>query len=503
MSSEARAFLEAGLPGAEMPIGARQRDLASQLHSQLCLWRSQSGHEFAAFVAKGEHFSSTMQTDIRLSKSIGIRPLVIATSYADVLGLAPVYSSLNPYVITEIAGKPALIPPLSGLGRRPQQSASPTRIPLDLLDRLRRPRHLPAHCVAALSRLREAYRRLKSRKTNNDGREEAALMRYATDILEGMGLRADHMSRTKMIRLLEGGGHGARRDHFFHSFQNYFLGLSALESFPQSFQEYALQANLHWSIDAHDVWFLTVMWHDVGYALQNAPQTAEWALGVELDETSEAALKRTYLEQASTQEAIQRISSLIARLTSPGRAKTAWMMPDLKTHLGVAGTKVRDAFVRNVIESHGAIGAIQLYRALKEDLDIVAETDKRETLFQSVLLAGASMPFHDYFFRQHMRECCGSCLISTKSLPFAALLAFIDSVQDDRRELVSPRDGAVILEQLTFSDPARVTALLNQRALKGRDVLPKILEARDVLAALDQTTDGLVFEYPQWMIRDS
>jgi hypothetical protein len=85
-------------------------------------------------------------------------------------------------------------------------------------------------------------------------------------------------------------------------------------------------------------------------------------------------------------------------------------------------------------------------------------------------------------------------------MPYAATLAFIDSLQDDRRDLsqLTPRDR--FLESLIVRKPSSVAAKVNMMALHDKDILWKVIEGRDVLAHLRQGPDTLNFEYPGWMV---
>src|SRR5207244_4130406 len=113
--------------------------------------------------------------------------------------------------------------------------------------------------------------------------------------------------------------------------------------------------------------------------------------------------------------------------------------------------------------------------------------------------ACCSIPFHDWSFRSDLRESCGSCRFATVAMPFAALLAFIDSIQDDQRDLEGVEKAVLVLEELLIQDPATVFAKINPDALGDAGLLDKIIEARDVLAALDQAPTDLYFKYPEWM----
>ncbi len=120
-------------------------------------------------------------------------------------------------------------------------------------------------------------------------------------------------------------------------------------------------------------------------------------------------------------------------------------------------------------------------------------------LKQTVLMACSSMPFHDFWFRSNMRDECKNCVMPVASFPYAALLAFVDSIQDDRRNLKAVREAVLILRQLLITRPGTVEADINIDALDGQQILDKIIEGRDVLAALDQHQNVLQFKYPNWV----
>jgi hypothetical protein len=109
------------------------------------------------------------------------------------------------------------------------------------------------------------------------------------------------------------------------------------------------------------------------------------------------------------------------------------------------------------------------------------------------------MPFHDWHFRKCVREQCGTCHIPVATLPFAALLAFVDSIQEDRRDLVGLQNELHFLKRLLIEAPATVTARVDRNAIADTSVLWKLIEARDVRASLRHAPDGLAFAYPEWM----
>ena len=128
------------------------------------------------------------------------------------------------------------------------------------------------------------------------------------------------------------------------------------------------------------------------------------------------------------------------------------------------------------------------------------EEDQRLFAQQTVLLAAASMPFHDWKFRQAIRLELGSCRIPIHTLPFAALLAFVDSIQDDRRDLAGLFDTPVVLKSLTCGQDGSITANVDLAALDSQSIFEKIIEGRDVYDSLVHREGGMRFVYPAWIV---
>lgn len=249
------------------------------------------------------------------------------------------------------------------------------------------------------------------------------------------------------------------------------------------------------------MWFLTALWHDVGYAAQKFNNLFGAAFGEEESEEDldikDESIQRL-LARPAAQTGIRSIASLMSRLLKPATARTQWMEPIASSRLGEHVENIIDAIKQNFLKSHGALSAIRLYCDYAEAIENL-EPNKREILRQTVLLACCSMPFHDFWFRKDVRESCTECRMPVASLPFAALLAFVDSIQDDRRNLAAVRDAVLILEKLLISSPRTVQAQINMDALETQALLDKIIEGRDVLAALEQRPTELNFKYPDWI----
>ena len=86
------------------------------------------------------------------------------------------------------------------------------------------------------------------------------------------------------------------------------------------------------------------------------------------------------------------------------------------------------------------------------------------------------------------------------TLPFAALLAFVDSIQDDRRDLEGIFDTPLVMTGLSCSPNGEIVAEVDVAALDSQSILEKIIEGRDVHACIAPHENGLILRYPSWMI---
>ena len=85
-------------------------------------------------------------------------------------------------------------------------------------------------------------------------------------------------------------------------------------------------------------------------------------------------------------------------------------------------------------------------------------------------------------------------------MPFASILAFIDSIQEDSRD-ISKLDAKIrFLEKLIIERPRSVRAKVNLKALNDEDILWKLIESRDVHSTLLESAKSITLNYPSWMI---
>lgn len=489
------------LPDATAPSAHEQRRLAA-LFPAATAFRLDGDITWALFAIRGGHISSVDVDALQVTQQQGVQAAFVATDYSGVKAVAPLFVEHEIHVICEVAGSGGIVAPVAEEIRGTNAQDPPcTRVPRSLLEAAAAAENLPDHLGDATAWLIQKYETEVEKYANGrDGAEADALLEFAKQELLALGLEPDKLAGTAFIRSLEMSGMGPLRDHFFHSFQNYFLGVPIIAQLRAHFDDYKDQAKLHWDVDPFEVWFLTAMWHDVGYANQKLGDVLSATYGEQPDEETLALVRgKAFLDDANTNDGIRILASLIGRLLSRRVPPTEWTEPHEQTTLTPRAKGIRAAIFDNIAESHGAFGGVRLYRDYVQSINSMEE-DKRAIARQTVLLAGASIPFHDWYFRRSVRAHCGECVIPTTNLLLGCLLTYIDSIQDDRRDLSGGIEPRVILRSLSVRDGSRIEADIDMTALESADILQKIIEARDVAVSIGPGEDGLEFIYPGWMV---
>jgi len=493
-------MLAAVLPGNELDRRKRPAGWDTLPELPKSFWEA-SGNTWAVYNVVGKRLSNATRASLSAAKAIGLEPVLVASDPASLRAVATVYVAERPHFICDVAGTPHLVPPLPATPAAIRQlKKSSTRVPLHLLKDVVETNSLPPYLQKQVRQLLRTYRTIAVKRNNNDDAEHAALTAFGTWMLRKIGLKKAEFDVPTVIRRLELGGWGGNRDHFFHSFQNFFFGLYALAHVTSSFVDAcAHEACLHWNVDPFHVWFLTALWHDVGYGTASFEGVIDDLWGPEVGDDVDSYVRSHFLNHASVKDALRVIASLMARLLTHTAAVSSWMPPSDSSHLTPGEKRLVEAMKDDVSESgHGAAGALRLYTDLMPRVDRMKKAG-RDQVRQTILLACASMPFHDWRFRSCVRNQYGACAIPVCAMPFAALLAFVDSIQDDRRNIAEITRELHFLKRLLVSKTRRVSATVQAEALTDGDVLWKIVEARDVLGSLVQDARKLTFAYPSWM----
>lgn len=493
------ALLNQAIPGQEIATHARRPSGSGGLsEAPWKFWRTASD-TWAVYLAVGKRLSQTAVESLQQAPALGFRPVILAQEGSELKLAAQHFQSVPVHVVCEVAGRGQLISPSPPHQLTPRKAAPAWRIDRRLVGRLVHNSHTPRYLRCYLSGLRRKYQQIARIRRDMDQQEHTILHEYGEKVLGKMGFSADILSAADMLHRIEMVGWGGSRDHFFHSFQNYFFGLYAVLELEQHFNRYRDEAQLQWQVDPFHLWFLIALWHDVGYGIENFGAVTDDIFGQDTDDQSASRTVEEFLHRPIIENALTDIGCLMWHLLQPGGARTAWLPPRTHHQLSRDEKNLREALIHNVMDgSHGSASALRLYG---ECMPRIRRRDPNQRLLleQAVLLACCSMPFHDWHFRKCVREQCGSCHIPVATLPFAALLAFVDSIQEDRRDLAGLQRELHFLKRLLIEAPATVTAKVDRSAIADSSVLWKLIEARDVRASLQHGPDGLAFAYPAWM----
>lgn len=297
------------------------------------------------------------------------------------------------------------------------------------------------------------------------------------------------------------------REHYFHSFHNFLLGCSVIDSSYNHFSQFAqmvFPSTAGFCIEY--VWLLTALFHDVGQAIRMTEdlQAAAYGSYNQIDsagiiDTQTGELRRqlpqdvlhmraSYWNCEDYRRCRNNIISLYEHLTQEG-IENDWVadaFPLQTAHpLDLAMT---NSFFS---EGHGVASCMRLVMDISIEVCRGLGYSARQFLTRHIYLAGLSILFHDRSCRDTLRK-QGIVRINTQRFPFAALLMFIDSIQDDRREPGLGDCGPDILEDLTVSGDT-VEARIDDSLLTEEQLRSKRLEVEDVLAFLEQ--DGLRYRY--------
>lgn len=492
------------LPGAPAPPHLVRATRRRAAHAAAKLpedpWRFwESGGSVWAIYLAGSRISKGAIASIAALRGAGVSVAILAKGNDDLKAAAQHFMSADSHLLCEIAGEGTIIPPIKR-GPKPPPLAWPSRVPKAVIDELRAERGLPLYLRRALHDLAAKYDTFLRKGVDSDTAEQRALSDYAVRLLRHMGFRGANanIDAAQMVRRLELSGWGGRRDHFFHSFQNYFFGLYATAKLTPHFDGSFGKAKLNWTIDPFDVWFLTALWHDVGYGIEKFDRVAADIFGDVLEDDFGSDARIQFLNSDICKEATRSIGSLIARLLNADAARTAWMQPVPGAYRSRVQTCIEKAIRDNVMESHGAASALRLYSECIPMTNRLGP-ENSAVLRQKIFLACASAPFHDWHFRQCLRCSHGTCKIPTAVMPFAALLAFVDSIQDDRRDLKGLTNEINFLKTLIVNRSV-ITAEVELGAISDESILWKVVEARDIVKSLHQVAGAINFEYPNWMV---
>jgi hypothetical protein len=368
------------------------------------------------------------------------------------------------------------------------QDLNVARIPGWVIQRLKTIQHLEPRFRSVIVYFCKRYEKLVLLGAS-DEEQERLLRNTFKSLLTANEHFAAEYTPLNLLRFFEQNNpRRTARDHYFHTFNNFLLGCIILDKCHDAFEEFR-QSSLHGADCSNEyVWLLTVLFHDVGYPIQKRDETLEMIYGVPGIGAEQAnAEKKQAWESPEYRISRAQLVSLYDHLSQPN-INSGWSADVF----GVQNHPLDKALERSFLEKgHGAASCMRMLAGFFRNVPNSA--GQRQFLIRHIFLAGLSIPFHDWPVRKFLRE-LGILKLRTSRFPFASLLMFVDSIQEDRRGNAQAPD---ILSGIDVENN-RVEAQIQLDLLSGEKLKEKKREIMDVKDFLQE--DLLYFDYPHKLL---
>lgn len=244
------------------------------------------------------------------------------------------------------------------------------------------------------------------------------------------------------LRQFEMSGATRARDHFFHTFNNLFLGfhiLGKLFSGRKIISE--VDRFIHngsaapklnpWEI----LWFLTCLFHDPGYTAEKVWANFRFAFGVKPDAGADDEIPEQMKQQIRNQWDSQYAKPRQDLHNLYNRAVRKWSPPTLpQKSADVFDEAIQKAYFDGRQASHSLISGLKLINGCRTQDVPRPKGFSSATALTACVIAALSMMFHDPKCRSAL-QAAGIPPIAFESLPYASVLMYVDSLQDDRRDI--------------------------------------------------------------------
>lgn len=324
------------------------------------------------------------------------------------------------------------------------------------------------HLASALTEFTGEYDKITDASSPALHKEPDLLIALAQRIATGDERLFFPTGRIHTLREFEqSGAHGAARDHFFHTFNDFFLGLLVLGKIldeDQSFQipdRYIRGQQQRTGLHAWEaLWTLTSLFHDPGYLAEHPFGAVAFALGVEYGQNGEDnEIPPAICNQIDAAWSVQ-FASPRNDLRSLMNIVGGEFFPS-ESQEGAADkfdAALRSAYFDGQTVGHSVISALALIYRVRTDTSIKPPAHDPATALIASEIAGLSMIFHDPGCRDKLAK-EGISPVPFNLLPYAATLMYVDAIQDDRRDITKeawPVHG--VLRELTVSADKKTVA---------------------------------------------
>jgi hypothetical protein len=344
------------------------------------------------------------------------------------------------------------------------------------------------------------YARATKRKSITNDREAEILFKFAKKFARGEQRLFFPLGPLQLLREYEMAKANRRtRDHFFHTFNNLFLGYHVLGMLYGK-KKYIAEVD-HFIEDSSSVpkiypweslWFLTCVNHDPAYIAEKFWGTLRFSYGVEQDEASE--------DEELPDSVKQKIRDMWdSKFVGPrqdlhdlyNRTVRRWVPPSLRKAGGDSfDNAIQKAYFDGRNTSHSLVSGLRLI-SLCRSLNVPrVKAYDPETALTACEIAALSMMFHDPRCRAILTS-HGIPPIAFERLPYASLLMFVDALQDDRRDISLSRfrERGVLKEVTILGDGTAVEAIVSLQEVSIKGWAPRVAEYETVMSWINSQSE--------------
>jgi hypothetical protein len=296
------------------------------------------------------------------------------------------------------------------------------------------------HLERALLAFQKKYTKASSGKKINYQKECDLLLDFAKKVAKGNPRLHFPFGQLDLLREWELRRANPRaRDHFFHTFNNFFLGLYVLSHIAKDGVEasevdgfIAKKGRSGKLATWEALWCLTCLFHDPGYVAEKYWGTFRFSFGLTedeaLDEDQIPESAKKHIKNAWDTEFAQARSDLVSLYERTQK----WKPPSRKKAKSSFDSAMEEAYFDGRTSSHSLVSGLKLIKYCSPTK--IPSSHNADEAVTASAVAALSMMFHDPRCRELLME-SGIAPISFEKLPYASLLMFVDSIQDDRRSI--------------------------------------------------------------------
>lgn len=286
------------------------------------------------------------------------------------------------------------------------------------------------------------------------------------------------------------------RDHYFHAFNTMMLGFMIID---KAYNRFDALAKKHGDdIVLEFVWILTSLYHDIGYPTFIERYLFCQTHGVEIENNPsfvDSCVKQNR-QQCWDSENYRFVVGVLNDLFSHiiDNRGEKWVFDGFSRQ--IRSTKFKDSVKVSFVEegAHGAAGALQFAVLTNKHVKDIKVNKDREFLYRHRIIASMSILFHDSRVRECFRKNSVE-QIKAEDFLFSVLLAYVDILQDDRRDWTGSSSRPDIFKGVDIVDEKKIIAKLEEESL-SEGVRNKLLEElKEALSFF--IMNGLTFAIPE------